>query len=69
MNCPARYIYVDPAGQSWYIHKTNVKSYVVTDCYALRLEDMVEVGGEYHFGTLQQLREEIGKQNGHIKKP
>lgn len=49
----------DLEGDRCYVHKTNIKTYIVTTCYSYSLDDMVELAGEYHFRTLKDLRAAI----------
>ena len=39
-----------------YVHKTSMKTWIVTEGQCLDLESMLEINGEYHFGTLKELK-------------
>jgi len=38
-----------------YVHKTNLKTYVVSSDVRLTLDSMLEVDKNYHFSTLKEL--------------
>ena len=46
---------IELAGVRHYVHKTNLRTYVVSTTALLTLESMVQINGEYHFNTLQEL--------------
>ena len=38
-----------------YVKKTNLRTYVLSTSETLSFDSMVEVNGNYHFGTLKEL--------------
>lgn len=50
-----------PGYRRLYVHRTNVGSYVVSDSEHLSLDSMLEIDGEYHFGTLKQLKAALAR--------
>ena len=42
-----------------FVRKTNIGTYIVHKDKQLRLDNMVEIAGEYHFNTLKQLHEAL----------
>ena len=46
-----------------YIHKTNLKTYVLSDAPRLTLDGMILVSGEYHFRTIRELKQAIQEDN------
>lgn len=53
--------YFEIGGVRHYVKKTSIRTYVVATCWPFTLDDMVEIGGEYHFSTLAELRAAIEK--------
>lgn len=51
--------YFERDGVRHYVKKTNLRTYVVATSYPFGLDEMVEIGGEYHFATLRELREAV----------
>ncbi len=45
-----------------FVHRTNVKTYVASTGMVLTLDNMVEVAGEYHFGTLKEIHEAFNQE-------
>lgn len=54
---------IEGNGHRYYIHKTNIKTYVVSSSIVLTFDSMVEVNGEFHFRTIKETEEEFNKSN------
>jgi hypothetical protein len=46
-------------GLDYYVHRTNVRTWVVATCYPYTLDDLVPFQGAYHFDTLKALRSAV----------
>ena len=45
-----------------YVKRTNLRTYVVSFNPTLSMDSMVDVAGEYHFSTLEQLHKALNAQ-------
>lgn len=50
-----------PGYRRLYVHRTNVGSYVVSTSEQLSMDSMLEIDGNYHFGTLKQLKAALAR--------
>ena len=50
-----------------YVRRTSARTYVVTTSQALTLNTMLEIAGEYHFGTLKELHAAIAAETKQTK--